>query len=109
MLPKIDPEVLKTFERPPNVYDFIVTLKSGVALCNALNVLVPETTKPYPSPNKQFLRDKNIYKFLEGCADVGVDEEDLFLAEHLSEGTWVGPLRARLRCHVCAVVGRWRA
>jgi len=89
VLPKIDPEVLKTFDRPPNVYDFIVTLKSGVALCNALNVLVPGTTKPYPNPNKQFLRDKNIYKFLEGCGDIGVAEEELFLAEHLSEGSCI--------------------
>jgi hypothetical protein len=58
-----------------------------VALCNALNELVPNTTKPYPDPKKQFLRAKNIYKFLEGCSDVGILEEDLFLAEFLSEGS----------------------
>lgn len=70
----------------PSQNDFKEHLKSGVVLCNTLNVIKPGTVKKIHKSSMPFMQRENITSYLDGCKSLGMVETDLFVTQDLYEG-----------------------
>lgn len=62
------------------------SLKSGVVLCTALNVIRPDTIRKINMQDSPFKHRENIENYLNGCKTLGMKEVDLFVTKDLYEG-----------------------
>ena len=65
--------------------DFVVHIKNGTALCEAMNTLFPGKVEYDENPIETFLKLQNINNFLNACDTIGLSET-LFEAEDLNCG-----------------------
>lgn len=65
--------------------DFQAALKDGVALCKAMNAIVPNSCK-INMMKMPFMQRENIVSFLEACKKYGLKETDVFVTQDLFEG-----------------------
>ena len=63
--------------------DFAESLKSGVILCELLNVIRPNTIKKINTRSIALMEIENIKLYLEGCWKLGVPSGDLFVSSDL--------------------------
>jgi len=67
-----------------------MSLKSGVILCELINVIWPGTIKSISKSNMPFNQRENIVSYLKACKDKGMRETDLFVTQDLFEGDNLG-------------------
>jgi len=61
-------------------------LKSGVALCKAVNAIKPGLVKNINMMNSPFKHRENIAAYLDACRQLGLKEVELFVTQDLYEG-----------------------
>jgi len=66
--------------------DFHTSLKSGVRLCKALNVIKPKSVRKINKGKMAFTQRENIVNFLNGCKKIGMNDQDCFVTQDLFEG-----------------------
>lgn len=66
--------------------DFHAALKSGVALCKALNKLSPGACPKISTFNQPFMQRENIAAFIQGAKKYGVKDTIVFNTQDLFEG-----------------------
>jgi len=66
--------------------DLVGTLKSGQALCKALNAIKPGSVRKINSKAMPFVQRENILNYLNGCKALGMKEIDNFVTQDLYEG-----------------------
>jgi len=66
------------------------SLKSGVKLCELINVIWPGTIKSISKSTMPFNQRENIVAYLKACKDKGMRETDLFVTQDLFEGDNLG-------------------
>lgn len=65
---------------------FHESLKDGVLLCEALNVISPGSVPKINNTTMVFKQRENIVNFLEACKKLGMKESDCFVTKDLYEG-----------------------
>lgn len=63
------------------------SLKSGVILCQAINVIKPGLVRNVNISDAPFKQRENIESYLKACKALGMNETDLFPTMYLYEGT----------------------
>jgi len=66
---------------------FQPSLKSGVILCNLINIIKPKSVRKINKMKAPFMQRENIVKYLEACKAIGLKESDCFVTQDLFEGS----------------------
>ena len=70
----------------PELFDFVVFLKNGVVLCEAINAIFPAKVEYDENPIETVWQKQNINHFLAACSELELPAENLFDAEDLNDG-----------------------
>jgi len=65
--------------------DFAAALRDGVALCEMINRLCPDSVKKINNPSSPFKQRENLELFLKACETYGMKSQDLFQVNDLYE------------------------
>jgi len=67
--------------------DFQPFLKSGITLCNLINIIKPKSVRKINKMKAPFMQRENIVNYLEACKAIGLKDSDCFVTQDLFEGS----------------------
>lgn len=107
---KVLPPESPALKADARVYDLALALQDGTVLCNAVNVIQPDTiTLIHQKPEKQFLKMQNINSFLAALNQFGIKPDELFTADELYYASDFAKVIASLsrfsKTQICGLAG----